>query len=208
MNTDLFLAILAMDVYHRGYNAGLERDNLASRAKVEGTNLGLAEVGVSKGDQVAQDIGFYAQAYTLGSETIIAYRGTDRGFTDFSATGDIQNGYVLAAGLPDASQALAAAEFFAQGQGGKSASNANAIVTGQSLGGGLAGFIAKLYNVDASIFNHMAFELGSDFLYEVASGNTNAQALLAMLEATGLAFSTPIWNLVGMAARRAERNRW
>jgi hypothetical protein len=74
ISDDLFLAILAMDAYNRGYNAGL---------KVTGAEIGNALIGLEKGDAEAQAASFFAQAYTWNGEgngrTVISYRGTDDG---------------------------------------------------------------------------------------------------------------------------------
>jgi hypothetical protein len=68
-SSDLLRAILAMDAYNRGYNAGLKIDN--------NSMIGDAEISAAKGDQEAQNAGFFAQSYRLGTQTIISYRGTD-----------------------------------------------------------------------------------------------------------------------------------
>lgn len=142
---DVFLAILAMDTYHRGGHAGLGENS--GLLETVGTQIGTASIArTTESDPeekaAAQAVGFYAIEYNWNDKNVYAYRGTDKGFKDFSSTGDIVNGYTLSAGLPDAAQALAAAKFFTDGQGAKSNANANAIITGQSLGGGLAGFVA------------------------------------------------------------------
>ncbi len=85
MNRDLFLAILAMDSYNRGYGEGL--DGLSSR---NGTQIGNATIRADSSvltiDNVRQDIaaGFYAIAYDVSGvagfadgERVIAYRGSD-----------------------------------------------------------------------------------------------------------------------------------
>lgn len=103
---DLFRAILAVDVYHRGYNAALN---------VSGTQIGNALVGNSSskkgpnntngaliGDVLDSSIGFYAQEYTIenGTKKIIAYRGTDDGIGNTASIGDLQNSYGIAVGRP------------------------------------------------------------------------------------------------------------
>ena len=68
----LFKAILAMDVYNRGYNEGVF---------VTDTQIGTATIatasptGLNSAERAAS---FFAQAYTLANgTTIVAYRGTD-----------------------------------------------------------------------------------------------------------------------------------
>ncbi len=124
LKDDLFRAVLALDVYHRGYNVGLG---------VQGTQIGDAVLGSSSSDQngaliglsapeTDQNIGFFAQEYTLSDGTkIIGYRGTDDDFTlpslalaDPFAPGpwtDMENGFGIGVGSPIGPQALAALEF-------------------------------------------------------------------------------------------------
>lgn len=78
----LFRAILALDVYHRGYNGGLGLDEAA------GGQIGNATIGKSSKTQSViggvdhTTIGFYALEYTLqGGAKVISYRGTDDGFS-------------------------------------------------------------------------------------------------------------------------------
>ena len=68
---DLFLSILAMDAYNRGYSAGISGLGNAGSALGSATML---NVPLPQGSQAA---GFYAVAYQVGGQTIISYRGTD-----------------------------------------------------------------------------------------------------------------------------------
>ena len=68
ISSDLFMAILALDSYNRGYNVGVN---------LTGNSIGTADIGIDKGDQQAQDASFFAQSYLWNGKTIIAYRGTD-----------------------------------------------------------------------------------------------------------------------------------
>ena len=67
---ELFRAILALDVYHRGYNAGLD---------IQGTHVGEAQVQQTSSDEdgdliglsglnADENIGFYALEYTLNGQ--------------------------------------------------------------------------------------------------------------------------------------------
>ena len=79
-NPDLFRAILAMDAYNRGYNAGIKSQGAAEREGLTGTQIGLASVGTRSNTEANSPevaASFFAQAYTLGGQTIISYRGTD-----------------------------------------------------------------------------------------------------------------------------------
>ena len=74
-NPDLMRAILAMDAYNRGYNSGI--GPLNGGLGGVGSQIGLATVIRQEGGTNAQAASFFAQAYTLGGQTIISYRGTD-----------------------------------------------------------------------------------------------------------------------------------
>lgn len=97
ISNDLFLAILAMDSYNRGYNAGLKLDPTVTQ--IGNATLGRAIDADIDLDAVAAS--FFAQAYTWNGEgngrTVISYRGTDdRGW--LSPGGDVWNGWVTAGG--------------------------------------------------------------------------------------------------------------
>ena len=80
MDNNVFKAILAMDAYNRGYNAGIKFGSLAGDSSVDtpGTEIGNATIYRANGDPTAQLYGFYGIAYQLdGGETIVSYRGTD-----------------------------------------------------------------------------------------------------------------------------------
>ncbi|MGX0905410.1 hypothetical protein ACSSV8_004010 [Roseovarius sp. MBR-79] len=95
ISKDLFLSILAMDSYNRGYGAGVadEREgDTNGLGDSTGIRVGSATVrsradsGVSPEDyQAWQDAGFYALAYDIGAggaeglagTTVISYRGRD-----------------------------------------------------------------------------------------------------------------------------------
>ena len=85
ISKDLFLAILSMDSYNRGYNSGIN-------FSVPNSNIGNAVVYTEKGDAEAQSAGFFAVAYDTSAvfgfsagEKTIAYRGTDRMFPNFTS---------------------------------------------------------------------------------------------------------------------------
>ncbi|MFY8040605.1 MAG: hypothetical protein ACOVN4_13210, partial [Bosea sp. (in: a-proteobacteria)] len=79
-NADLFRAILAMDAYNRGYNAGIKSPNAGPDQGLTGTMIGLASVGTASSSALnspERNASFFAQAYSLGGKTVISYRGTD-----------------------------------------------------------------------------------------------------------------------------------
>ena len=90
----------------------------------------------------AHAAGFYAISYDTPYGTVISYRGTNAdSAANFAA--DAWNGYSIAFGSPFDGQAHLAAEFY-QSVTGTSSSDprtGSAILTGHSLGGGLAGFV-------------------------------------------------------------------
>ncbi len=153
----LFSAILAMDVYNRGYGQGLV---------VNGDHLGNAKISSNVTTPASwSDSSFFAQQYTLESAvgdlaagtTIISYRGTDK------ITADAFQGWPLGGGNFAASpEATLAAQFFFDVANTTPLSNIR--LTGHSLGGGLAGFISGLYGLPAFLFDNMTFELAlNDF---------------------------------------------
>ena len=73
MNRDVFLSLLALDAYNRGYGAGVNLD--------PATTIGTATIGEDAetllGPGIAEAAGFYAIAYNWNGETIISFRGTN-----------------------------------------------------------------------------------------------------------------------------------
>lgn len=65
MDTLLYNAIFALDVYNRGPNKGIS---------IDGGALGVASTALERS---LPEIGFFAQSYSLNGQTIISYRGTD-----------------------------------------------------------------------------------------------------------------------------------
>ncbi len=92
---DLFMAILSMDSYNRGYEPGIALPDTASIGSA--TIRSLSELGVSAETYAQwQTAGFYAAAYNTQWGTVISYRGTD--FDGGPATDDVVNGWAFAAG--------------------------------------------------------------------------------------------------------------
>ncbi len=82
ISKDLFLAILSMDSYNRGYGAGIELSDAAD-TKIGAATIGkrIQDVSDTFGDE-AQAAGFYAIAYDVAGSgiagldgTVISYRG-------------------------------------------------------------------------------------------------------------------------------------
>jgi hypothetical protein len=167
LNRDLFLAILSMDSYNRGYGVGVKK--LSETGTLGGATLLAATAEQQRGWQAA---GFYALAYDMtgvsgfaAGERVISYRGSDNiekqtavinflakfpyligsGFNILPTDDDVTNGYGVAFGYPDGIQARLSIEFF-RAVAGATLEEANITVTGHSLGGGLAGLVAGIYN--------------------------------------------------------------
>ena len=138
MSADLMVAILAMDAYNRGYDAGLPYD---------GNRIGDAIALTVPLPAGSKGYGFYAVAYSLNGQTVISYRGTD------DPIPDILYGYGVGAGSPYEPQAKFAIQFYQQVLQQVGA-NADVVLTGHSLGGGLAGFVAELYGRSGKNWGH------------------------------------------------------
>jgi hypothetical protein len=158
INNELFLAILSMDSYNRGYGANIS--GLSESGKLGNADIVLRrDIFGDTADAVYQNwqaSGFYALSYTVtdgtisglaNGSTVISYRGTDN-LAPFQPNSDIWNGWVIGAGLPIA-QAPLTLDFY-KAVTGHSAFDAgqadvNAVfLTGHSLGGGLAGYAGIL----------------------------------------------------------------
>ena len=91
VNREVFLSILAMDSYQRGYAPGikgLETPTFGSDGLATTTvKIGNARITRDADDNagLARAAGFYALSYTWGADTVISYRGTD---FDFGAGGE------------------------------------------------------------------------------------------------------------------------
>jgi len=150
ISKDLFLAILAMDSYNRGYGAGLsdggndDPEGLGEVGRVGNARL-LDPLSLGRDSNKLgqwQDAGFYALAYDIGADgpeglagkTVISYRGTDTSL-------DHSTGWSVGAGnIDDWTQAPLALEVYiaATGQCYRDGPASDVILTGHALGGGLA----------------------------------------------------------------------
>jgi hypothetical protein len=155
MNRDLFLSILAMDSYNRGYGQGLllyAGDRLNGQDEL-GRRLGNALVVNQTITESAIGASFYAIAYDVSganivglSGTVISYRGTDKFVAEGPEGGDPANGWPLAVGNYAAAQPDLALRFYQSVAGfdtGADPFAAAITTTGHSLGGGLAGMAAR-----------------------------------------------------------------
>ena len=160
MTRELFLAILSMDAYNRGYGSGVP-------GLPETGAIGTATIELTKGDETAKAAGFYGISYTVGSgvediaagTTVITYRGTDN-FTpnETSGASDITQGWVASLGVPTG-QVRMALDFYTAASGNSiyDGAQSDVILTGHSLGGGLAGIVSSLSHTQGLGFDHMPF---------------------------------------------------
>lgn len=174
ISVDLLKAILSMDSYNRGYDAGIVfginpgSNNYSVDA--QGTQIGKITINRNSSD-LLQDtdapIGFYALSYDYNGETIIAYRGTNDvdGIPNPVTDLDVYHGWSLGGGATDSQQGLKAVDFYNQVV---AAGASNVTLTGHSLGGGLAGYVAELYGETAVGYNSMAFEAAASATYDAA----------------------------------------
>ena len=181
MTPDLYKAILSMDAYNRGYGASVN---------LTGARIGNASIIIDSSDRSLnfddQTIGFYGIAYQIKddngnvTDTVISYRGTDSLFGDvghFFLNGDVRNGFDIGAGdATNSPQGNMAIQFYntiideVYGISADPHSSAlNVSLTGHSLGGGLAGYVADLYVQSGTVFDNMAFEHAASLEYTKAS---------------------------------------
>jgi hypothetical protein len=80
ISNELMLAILAMDAYNRGYNAGIGPKDIG--LGLAGSQIGNATVNVIEGGTVAEAASFFAISYSYNGQTVISYRGTDTFLAD------------------------------------------------------------------------------------------------------------------------------
>jgi hypothetical protein len=162
----LTLAIMSMDVYDRDPDPAHASALIA--ADLQGKQLGSATLEASQYDGSTL---FGAAEYSWNGQTIIAYRGTV-----FSSIGtEAWDGYGVGAGSPYGEQATEAINFYQNvakslNPNLNSAYNtAGIVLTGHSLGGGLAGFIAALYGQQGVVFDNMPFELAASTAYNAST---------------------------------------
>lgn len=156
MNCDLLLAIFAMDVYNRGYSAGIKGLNVNGQL---GKATILTDASAELDADAVLSAGFYAIAYDVSgveglSGTVISYRGTDKlGSFPWTPEGsDVVNGWPLGGGYYMADQAQLAAQFYNKVIGPEtSLIGSGTTLTGHSLGGGLVRMAA---NDDSCLIEH------------------------------------------------------
>jgi hypothetical protein len=173
MNDNLMCAILSMDAYNRGYNAGINLSgDQVGNATILQTSLSLGTTIVDdKEIGIDQEYNFYGIAYSYDGGVVISYRGTD----DYVM--DPYYGWPLGGGNENAAQASLALQFYKLvverlqlSVGDNAYLDANIALTGHSLSGGLAGYVAEIYDKDAVLFDAMSFDQAAQDTYTRASG--------------------------------------
>ena len=151
MNRDVFLSILTMDSYNRGYGQGvlLKSGDSSAGTQEIGRKLGNATIVAQNITGAAQSAGFYAIAYEWNGERVISFRGTDFGAVTTAAQ-DVLNGWSMFTGFGTNSQASLARDFYRKATGRDFISSAVTVgagsdikLTGHSLGGALAGYVGS-----------------------------------------------------------------
>ena len=152
MDQVLLLSLLSMDSYNQRY--GFNLNDVNNKNGIGNIRIGADSVAVL--GQKSQETGFYAIEYQVDGKSIIAYRGTNPEFStntvgQFLASPlvkDIWDGWTLGAGFTAATQGAQAIRFYeavAQRSVYNPVGNGTQILlTGHSLGGGLAGFVGAL----------------------------------------------------------------
>ncbi len=185
ISNELFHSLLALDAYNRGYGAGIGNgtDGIGESGQIGSASvINRSAFGIGQTDYLEwQSASFYAVAYQTATGIVISYRGTD------SFAVDPLTGWTTGAGLLS-SQAKLAAEFYYAVKDQYPTSEIT--LTGHSLGGGLAGFVAALTGDTAYVFDNMPFEQAADNAYQIASRTDAELASLAEYQ-TGATSGAP-----------------
>ncbi len=98
ISPELFMAVLSMDAYNRGYESGIGGpDGLGSAI---GTMIGNASISYASDsieNSEERTAGFYAVAYQWNGETVISDRGTDN-LNPLAQGSGFWNGWTLGPG--------------------------------------------------------------------------------------------------------------
>jgi hypothetical protein len=193
MNRALFLAILSMDSYNRGYGQGIKAAFLPGNSVGGATIDRDSSILTVGGERQDVGVGFYALSYEIKAgtvegvtvdTTVVMYRGSDNipllnailnqipGIT-VQSDNDASTGFGVAFGSPYGAQAQLAMQFYNAATGRDPANGIvgddNVIVSGHSLGGGLAGLVGSLTGAQMVLFDPMPFDAVNDNSSQVGS---------------------------------------
>jgi hypothetical protein len=156
-------ALLSLKAYD--FNGAIVNQS-ANTAAVLGSYVPLSTLTFALAHGSASEgAGFGAMAYSNGQEIVIAYTGTN------DLWPDAPSGYGTGLGATTSPQAELAIAFY------KAVKEANpgtpVVLTGHSLGGGLAGYVAGLFGETAVLFDNMDYDSAVQNAYnDVAMYNT------------------------------------
>lgn len=154
LHRDVFISLISLDSYNREYNRGVNIDRTTP-------HLGNASFLL---DSVDVDNSFYARAYSYNGQVFISYRGTDQMAPGLTSPGDILTGWGLGGGAFGAPQGELALGFYHTVR--DLAGESPITLTGHSLGGGLAGFVAAVYGESAIVFDSMPYIAAAQNLHQ------------------------------------------
>ena len=150
---DVFLAVLSMDTYMRDSSDSIANlSNLKDQSALGNATIERDSTSFLINDQAT---GFFAQSYVDPNYgTIISYRGIPG-----LSLSEVLSPLNIARGAIDSTIQLAA-QFYQQVTALSCATpfTANAIFTGHSEGGALAGIISSVYGKQAVVFDNTGFE--------------------------------------------------
>ena len=143
ISKEIFLSILSMDAYNRGYDQGVSVPE-GEASSLAGVKV-IAQSDTSEGSDEVQ-AGFYAIAYEVTDGTaiegfdtgdvIISYRGTDDMGSELLLTDLVD---IITYGDYSNPQFALASKFYEQVRTSTDGAH-DVVLTGHSLGGALAGF--------------------------------------------------------------------
>ena len=168
MDRDVFLSLLALDSYNRGY--GQNVGGLGIELNV--TKVGNATITTDSRIKLGSDAeaaGFYAIAYTWNGQTVISYRGTNFP-KEFSAAEvrefiaeDFGGGWDLFTGIGSGSHAKLARDFYVSVTGYDFVgSDPDPIATGVTLTGHSLGDLAPKCRINTILHPGNYASFGGD----------------------------------------------
>jgi Protein of unknown function (DUF2974). len=146
----LMMALLALDAYSRTSDDPDLKDDVRVFGLIGDSSIGTATITDVWNDAESS---FVAVEYAWNGKVVISFRGTDNPLKDSLS------GWTLGAGWNDGSQVQMATSFYESVTGHSIFEEApgNVVLTGHSLGGGLAGYVSAVSGAKGFGFDHMPF---------------------------------------------------